>query len=217
MPDDSGMSVPDSSLPSSLFTLRPYRAGDLLALYDVCLRTGDSGADASGLYRDPMLLGHYYAAPYATLCPDTTFVLDNGVRATGYVLGVPDSHAFAARCEAEWFPVLRSLYPLPAAADTSRDARMIRAIHRGIRPPSADWASQYPAHLHIDLLPVAQGGGHGRRLMHTLFAALATTGAAGVHLGVGLRNLNAQGFYLRLGFQELERGEASVTYGLRLG
>ncbi|WP_407572366.1 GNAT family N-acetyltransferase [Deinococcus altitudinis] len=211
------MTAPDSPLDSSVPALRPYRPGDLLALYDVCLRTGDSGADASGLYRDPMLLGHYYAAPYATLCPDTTFVLDDGVRVQGYVLGVPDSQAFAARCEAEWFPVLRSLYPLPAESDTSRDARMVRAIHRGIPAPKSGWASRYPAHLHIDLLPVAQGGGHGRRLMQTLFAALAARGAAGVHLGVGLRNLNAQGFYLRLGFQELERGEASVTYGLRLG
>ena len=213
MADDGGMSVPDSSH----FTLRPYRPGDLLALYDVCLRTGDSGADASGLYRDPMLLGHYYAAPYATLCPDTVFVLDDGVRVQGYVLGVPDSHAFAARCEAEWFPVLRSLYPLPGETGASRDARMVRAIHRGIPAPEAEWADRYPAHLHIDLMPVAQRGGHGRRLMQTLFAALATRGAPGVHLGVGLRNLNAQGFYQRLGFQELERDEASVTYGLRLG
>ena len=217
MPDDGGMSVSDSSSVSSRFTLRPYRPGDLLALYDVCLRTGDSGADATVLYRDPLLLGHYYAAPYATLCPETTFVLDEGVRVQGYVLGVPDSQDFAARCEAEWFPVLRSLYPLPAAADTSRDARMVRAFHRGIPAPEAEWAGRYPAHLHIDLMPVAQGGGYGRRLMQSLFASLEARGAQGVHLGVGLRNLNAQGFYLRLGFQELERGEASVTYGLRLG
>jgi ribosomal protein S18 acetylase RimI-like enzyme len=217
MADYGGMSIPDSPLASSQFTLRPYRPGDLLALYDVCLRTGDSGADASGLYRDPMLLGHYYAAPYATLCPEATFVLDDGERVQGYVLGVPDSHDFAARCDAEWFPILRSLYPLPAESDTSRDARMIRAIHRGILPPDATWADQYPAHLHIDLLPIAQGGGYGRRLMQTLFATLEARGAAGVHLGVGIRNLNAQAFYLRLGFQELERAEASVTYGLRLG
>ena len=68
--------------------LRPYRPGDLLALYEVCLRTGNSGDDAQALYRDPLLLGHIYAAPYATLCPDTTFVLQGGARVVGYVLGV---------------------------------------------------------------------------------------------------------------------------------
>ena len=196
--------------------LRPYRSGDLLALYDVCLRTGDSGDDAQATYRDPLLLGHIYAAPYATLCPETTFVLDDGVRAVGYVLGVPDSLQYAARVEREWSPLLRSLYPLPDETDTSPDARLIRAVHRGYQVPTGGWLSQYPAHLHIDLLPVAQGGGHGRRLMETLFAALRGRGVPGVHLGVGLSNIRAQGFYGRLGFGLLERGKSSLTYGLTL-
>ena len=196
--------------------LRPYRPGDLLALYDVCLRTGNSGEDARATYRDPLLLGHVYAAPYATLCPDTTFVLDNGARAVGYVLGVPDSLKYAARLEREWSPLLRSLYPLPEASDTTPDARLIRAVHRGYQVPVGQWLSQYPAHLHIDLLPVAQGGGHGRKLMETLFAALRQRGVPGVHLGVGLSNVRAQGFYGRLGFGLLEREKSSLTYGLTL-
>ena len=56
MPDDVDMTVP-------ALHLRPYRPGDLLALYDVCLRTGNSGDDAQATYRDPLLLGHIYAAP----------------------------------------------------------------------------------------------------------------------------------------------------------
>ncbi len=209
MPDDVGMTRP-------ALNLRPYRPGDLLALYDVCLRTGDSGDDASATYRDPLLLGHIYAAPYATLCPETTFVLDDGSRAVGYVLGVPDSREYAARLEREWSPLLRSLYPLPEASDTTPDARLIRAAHRGYQAPAGQWLRRYPAHLHIDLLPVAQGGGHGRRLMETLFAALRERGVPGVHLGVGLSNVRAQGFYGRLGFGLLERDERSMTYGLTL-
>ncbi len=209
MPDDVNMTRP-------ALHLRPYRPGDLLALYDVCLRTGDSGDDARATYRDPLLLGHVYAAPYATLCPDTTFVLDNGARAVGYVLGVPDSREYAARLEREWSPLLRSLYPLPDASDTSPDARLIRAVHRGYQVPTGAWLNQYPAHLHIDLLPVAQGGGHGRRLMETLLTALRERGVPGVHLGVGLSNVRAQGFYERLGFGLLEREKTSLTYGLTL-
>ena len=201
--------------------LRPYRPTDLLALYDICLRTGASGGDASGLYREPLLLGHYYAAPYATFCPEFTFVLDDtsvtGVgRAVGYILGVPDSAAFAARCEAEWFPLLRGLYPLPPEGDDSPDARMIRAIHKGIGVKEGEWADQYPAHLHIDLLPGAQGTGHGRALMKALLAALRARGVPGVHLGVGLSNTAAQGFYGRLGFTVLERQTGALVYGLRL-
>lgn len=196
--------------------LRAARPADLLALYDICLRTGDSGQDARTLYRDPLLLGHLYAGPYLTLCPGTCLVLDDGLRAVGYVLSAPDSADFAARSEQAWFGLLRGLYPLPAPGDESRDARLIRAIHRGLPAPTAAWAPQYPAHLHIDLLPAAQGSGHGRQLIETLFAALRARGVPGVHLGVGRRNTNAQGFYARLGFTELDSSALALTLGMRL-
>ncbi|MDN3718454.1 FAD-dependent oxidoreductase [Roseibium salinum] len=47
--------------------LRPASLLDLEALYAICLRTGDAGKDASGLYSDPRLMGHIYAAPYVAL------------------------------------------------------------------------------------------------------------------------------------------------------
>jgi hypothetical protein len=43
--------------PASPVQIRGYRAGDLRDLYRICLQTGDSGADATGLFRDPELLG----------------------------------------------------------------------------------------------------------------------------------------------------------------
>ncbi|MGI8748630.1 MAG: GNAT family N-acetyltransferase, partial [Deinococcus sp.] len=134
----------------------------------------------------------------------------------GYVVGVPDSADFARRCEAEWFPLLRGLYPLPEAEDRSPDAAIIRQLHWGIPAPGGSLGPQYPAHLHIDLLPAAQGGGHGRRLMETLFGRLREGGAAGVHLGVGRSNVRAQGFYARLGFVVLEEDEGGLTLGLTL-
>ena len=69
--------------PAPGFTIRPYHPEDLDGLYDICLKTGDTGEDATGLYDDPKLLGHLYAAPYAVLEPDLTFVLEGrcwGVR-----------------------------------------------------------------------------------------------------------------------------------------
>lgn len=188
-------------------TLRPYRASDLAAVYDICLRTGDVGRDASGLYRDPWVLGHRYAGPYIALEPDFAFVVDNGTKAVGYVLGVPDSVRFAAESEARWFSVLRPLYPRPDSSDKSRDAAAHRLIHAGYTAPTGDWTAHYPAHLHIDLLPQAQGKGIGRALMERLWAALRGAGVPGVHLGVGTLNAGALAFYRHLGFTELENFE----------
>ncbi len=49
--------------------IRPVRHDDLDALYDICLRTGNSGQDGTAFYEDPRLVGEVYAAPYAVLQP----------------------------------------------------------------------------------------------------------------------------------------------------
>lgn len=196
------------------FTIRPYAPPDLPHLYRVCLLTGDSGADASGLYRDPDLLGHFYAAPYAVHEPDLTFVLADEEGVCGYVLGCRDSNAFAAWMEAEWLPPLRRKYPLPPEGDASKDAAMIRLIHKGYLPSSL--TPQYPAHLHIDLLPRAQGQGQGRKLMEVFLNRLRELGVPGVHLGVGRRNVGAVAFYERMGFVRLQTFPWGYEYGLKL-
>ena len=198
--------------------LRPYAPADLAALYDICLRTSEAGQDGSHLYRDPWVLGHRYAGPYAILEPDFSFVLDDGVRAVGYVLGVPDSVRFAAESEKKWFSILRPLYPLLPPEDASADAAARRLIHAGYQAPADEWLARYPAHLHIDLLPPAQGLGLGRALMQRLWDALRASGVPGVHLGVGAGNPRAHAFYTHLGFTELEKVEGrfwTLGYDLR--
>lgn len=203
-----------------MLTLRPAREADRAALYRICLQTGASGEDATALYRDPLLLGHVYAGPYLTHAPDFAFVLDpgDGSGATGYILGAPDTAAFEATLEREWWPALRDIYPDPTDVPRERrtpDQRIAHLIHHPTRTPT-DLLGPYPAHLHIDLLPRAQGGGRGRALMTTLLVALRGAGVPGVHLGVGENNTRAQGFYQHLGFQALRRSPGAVTYGLRL-
>ena len=95
-----------------------------------------------------------------------------------------DSAAFHLKCEALWFPVLRSRYPRPPADDVSSTARFIRTLHLGHPPSARIDPAAYPASLHIDLLPEAQNQGVGRRLMACLFEKLRESEAAGVHLYV---------------------------------
>ena len=71
--------------------------------------------------------------------------------------------------------------------------------------------AEYPAHLHIDLLPELQGQGFGRRLIDTLRAALAARGVPAVHLGMDAANTGARAFYDRLGFHELPSSTAELA------
>lgn len=198
--------------------LRRARPEDEQAFYDICLLTGDSGVDASALYRDPKLLGHVYAAPYLHFAPEFAFVLEDEQGVGGYVIGAPDTLTFEATLEREWWPKLREQYPDPAqipAEKRTPDQRMMNLIHHPNRS-SPERSAEYPAHLHIDLLPRMQGGGNGKRLMLTLLDALADAGIPGVELGVGGRNQNAVGFYRHLGFQELAAHPWGYTFGMKL-
>jgi ribosomal protein S18 acetylase RimI-like enzyme len=111
---------------------------------------------------------------------------------------------------------LRARYPLPAGDDdpSTDDAEVIALIHDPESPPDAV-VTRYPAHLHIDLLPVLQGKGVGRAMMNRLLADLRARGVPGVHLGVDARNLRAVGFYEHLGFEHLDDMD-DVVMGIRL-
>lgn len=188
-------------------TIRKFRLDDEHAVYDICLRTGASGQDASGLYEDPRLLGHVYAGAYLRFTPEFASVVDEGA-VLGYVLGAPDTREFEARCEAEWWPALRRQYADPEVIRTPDD-RLKKAIHQW-HPAPDDLVAAYPSHLHIDLLPQAQGRGYGRALMDKLFEELAAAGSPGVHLGVNPGNEGALRFYDRLGLAEFHRDEHVV-------
>jgi ribosomal protein S18 acetylase RimI-like enzyme len=195
--------------------IRPYQPRDEPALYEICLRTGDAGRDATGLYADPRLLGDLYVGPYLALSPQLAFVLDNAGTPAGYVLGALDTDRFAADCERSWWPPLRRRYPDPADPRTP-DERLATLIHHPPAGPPPEITDRYPSHLHIDLLPAAQGRGHGRALTQRLLDALAAARSPGVHLGVAAGNQHAIGFYRRLGFTELESFPTHLTMGLPL-
>ncbi|MBD3224217.1 MAG: GNAT family N-acetyltransferase [Caldithrix sp.] len=180
-------------------------------LYRICLQTGDSGGDATPWFTDPDLLGHYYAAPYAILEPDLCFVATADGTPCGYILGTRDTRLFAERCEWEWFPVLRQRYPKSLNDDENRDKRIIDLIHQGIEVKEA--LSDYPAHLHIDLLPLAQGRGMGRKLMNRFINQLKELKIPALHLEVGKKNSGAIKFYERVGFIRIKEFEHSMAFG----
>ena len=200
--------------------IRPYREPDLAAVYAICVRTADGGGDARGKYRSDDLMPDLFAGPYVFLEPQLAFVLDDGRYPVGYVLGTADTAAFARAYRERWIPRLAGRYLVPPQPPVSPEDQML-ALHYW--PERLLWPGlpEYPAHLHIDLLPAFQGAGYGRKLLETFFAAVAAVaavpavaaaagsgvpgvpGVPGVHVCVVAGNLKAVGFYRRLGFGTL--------------
>lgn len=196
----------------SLPVIRRYQPSDREALSEICMLTGAAGGDARGRYQDQDLLPDLFALPYVTLEPELAHVVDDGGRAVGYVLGTSDTERYVRDLREKWLPTATRRHPLPGGEPGTPDALMTEFLHNPesmIRPELAD----YPAHLHIDLLPGYQGRGFGRALLTALFAALDEAGAKQVHLVMDPANTGARAFYDRMGFHEISvPGAEELTF-----
>jgi ribosomal protein S18 acetylase RimI-like enzyme len=197
--------------------IRLARPGDEAGTYEVCLKTGDAGDDGEPLYReDPDALGRLFVGPYLAFEPDLSLVLEDADGICGYALAALDSRAFYDRYEREWRPALCARYPAPAG-DPATWTR-VQQVYAWYHHPDyfcPEPYDAYPSHLHIDLMPRAQGRGFGRQMIGQLLDRLRARRSAGVHLGMWARNTRARAFYERLGFTELTRvgsGDAASIY-----
>ncbi|QRW20658.1 GNAT family acetyltransferase [Rhizoctonia solani] len=186
------------------YTVRPVTPADRPVLSRICLLTGDAGQSAEGEYHYSELLGLVYAEPYAVVEPHFGFVLVDNVSGdvVGYVIGTTDTRAFERNIENDWYKGLRGKYtkdPYPQGS-TSSDKHMINLIHNPDTAPDEIIAVSQ-AHIHIDLLPAAQGQGWGTKLMGKAVEYLKSQGNDSLFVGIDSRNARARSFYLAIGFE----------------
>lgn len=199
--------------------IRLARPDDQRGTYHVCLKTGDNRKDGERLYADdPDALARIFVGPYLAFEPELSLVLEDDHGICGYALAALDSRRFYARYEAEWRPGLCDRFPEPQGDPTGWTPP--QHVHYSYHHPDyfcPEPYDLYPSHVHIDLLPRAQGCGYGRRMMEQLMGALAQRGSPGAHLGVGLLNRRAVRFYERLGFEALPRVDSRPRGCLYMG
>ncbi len=197
--------------------IRGAATGDEAGAYYVCVKTGDYGKDGEPYYReDPDALGRIFVGPYLAFEPELGLILEDEQGTCGYALGAFDSRAFFARYEKEWRPELCTRFPEPEG-DPAQWTRTQQAYHSYHHPDyfCPEPYAEYPSHLHIDLLPRAQGRGYGRRMLEQVMEKLRDRGSPGAHLGVSALNPAALQFYKHLGLGELVRtgaGNDRVIY-----
>ncbi|WP_460799915.1 GNAT family N-acetyltransferase [Microbacterium sp. GXF0217] len=216
VPTDSAAGRTSIAKEPAVPQIRPYRPEDRDGLFDVCVKTADAGADATGTFSDDELWGLLFAVPYAERDPGLCWVVESeDGRVIGYIVGTDDTDAFEEWFRDEWWPRYADRFPKPVEAQSPEEKMLDYAYSRG--PGREDNAGEYPAHLHIDLLPETQGKGLGRRLLETLFAELRRRGVPALHLGMNPANTGAGAFYDRVGMHRLPGPEASCMYGIRFG
>lgn len=196
--------------------LRSFRPGDEPALAEICLRTADTGSDATGILDDDDIWAAVFVLPYVARHPELAAVVetDDG-RVAGYAVATGDTDGFEEWFQHQWWPRFAQRWPAPVGAAATRQDSVL-AYAYGRRPGVEPFARHYPAHLHIDLLPELQGQGWGRRLIEALRDRLRAAGVPGVHLVAAGTNAGAIAFYERLGFTRLDAPADVAAFGMLL-
>jgi GNAT superfamily N-acetyltransferase len=198
--------------------IRTAIAQDIPRCYEICLKTGVAGKDATSFFHDPHLIGQYYVGPYLFYGGDSLcFVAEAESFVWGYIVAVLDTAAFNEWMDTVWLPPLcrryPPTYPLEKTA-SDYEASIISQLNRRLSEAEIPaWRASFPAHMHIDILPPLQGHGVGRALVNTLFAQLEKRGCPGLHLGVSKENLGAIAFYQKMGFTQLDENKYGFTLG----
>jgi ribosomal protein S18 acetylase RimI-like enzyme len=200
--------------------LRPYEASDRAAVRRVCFQTGFMGEPADWMWRDEESFADIFSGYWTDREPESATVAEFHGEVVGYLLGSVDSrkvwnagklfahHAFG-----------RGMVLRPGTAGV-----MWRMIGDGISdsihhrlPPATYYDKRWPAHLHIDLLPVCRRRGVGESLVGRWLDNLRKLGVPGCHLQTMSQNTRAVSFFEKMGFAKLGEPEGAPGFRTREG
>lgn len=196
--------------------VRPYRSADRARVRHVCYATGFMGEPVDWLWRDDESFADLFCGYWTDGEPESALVAEVDGVVSGYLLGCVDTRRV-------WNPgvvlgrhvVRRGLLLRPGTAGMMW--RMIGdAVVDGLRgqlPPSSAYDERWPAHLHIDLLPVCRRRGVGATLVRRWLDTLRDGGVPGCHLETMAENTAAVAFFEAMGFRR--RGDAHRVPGFR--
>jgi GNAT superfamily N-acetyltransferase len=188
--------------------IRPYVAGDRVAVRRICGDTADAGRPVEAFFGDRELFADLLMSYYTDFEPESAWVVEQAGEVVGYLTGCRDTGRFRrimfwwivprALCKAFW----RGTW---WAASTRRLVRYNLPIWWRSLGHRAMPLTGYPAHLHINLWTGMQGQGIGRRLINQFLAQLRAAGIPGVHLSVREDNTTALAFFEKMGFTRRDR------------
>lgn len=178
--------------------IRPVLPADEARLGRVAYLTGFFGESAETYFPDPQLFADLWMRPYFRLPDAVGFVVQVDGEVIGYVLGAVDEGAYR---RALGRVVAGTVLPGLLTRRYTRPLAAVPYLIRTLRfaSPHAP-VGEFPAHLHLNLLPQSRGLGLGRGLLRAFLDRLRELGVPGVQLSTTDQNGAALGLYRQAGF-----------------
>jgi ribosomal protein S18 acetylase RimI-like enzyme len=189
--------------------IRSYYGQDEGAIEEITYRTGFQGDDLTGrrFFDDRRLFFLIFIYYYTRHEPQHCFVaVDSADDAVvGFICGTPDTAVQEVRFlkTTAWRIPLRvffyTIWRYPKTFLTFlRLVNMARYLDRG--KSVARLEADYPAHLHMNVLPGYQAQGIGTQLMQRFERHMMALDVRGIHLQTSNHNHKALPFYKKMGF-----------------
>lgn len=181
--------------------IRKYRKEDFEDTKYVCIH------DMIGKFCDDLIeyVEVMFNKYYLEKEPDCCFVaVDENDKVIGYCYGAKDYDKYQENFS-EYIRRVSELYDRKYLGEALTEM-FDHAIYK----------DEYPAHLHIDILPEYQSKGIGSKLIAEFCNYIKSLGIDGVMLIVGEDNTGARRFYERNGFELLQVVPTGAAYGKKL-
>ncbi len=146
-----------------------------------------------------------YCDYYIEKEPCNCFVAaDENDRAIGYVICSESFDRFIEIFNNEYFTRI------------SEEDTACRNYAKESTVPLEKYKNEYPAHLHIDILPEYQRMGIGHKLLDALFEHIKADGVRGIMLTMSALNEKGASFYNKYGFTLMEENNGTLVYGKKI-
>lgn len=198
--------------------IRQFRKGDEEGILDICYSTGFMGEDLSGTgrFKDRWLFGLLFCLYYPWYESRNCYVASDGDRIAGYVIGTENSKLQKARSifYMGYRIVFRLLFYTSMVYPESFKSVVEFLRKANLSELPGRLTDEYPAHLHINILPEYQHMGIGSRLIDTFEKHVKNLGVSGVHLVTSSRNMRAVPFYMKMGYRVLCEKDGGIWDGV---
>lgn len=194
--------------------IRKFIPADEKAIENITYHTGFKGEGLEGrdYFNDRRLFYLIFIAYYARYEPEHFFVAEDteSGQVFGFICGTLDTEKQVQRFKRLmlWRLIVRAVFftswRYPKTMLTALKLAFMLIDEPAIANPEVNLQEQYPAHLHINILPEYQRTGTGSRLISTFENHLKNQGVCGVHLGTTSRNTKAVPFYKKHGYHIIE-------------
>ncbi|MFW9922726.1 MAG: GNAT family N-acetyltransferase [Candidatus Thorarchaeota archaeon] len=179
--------------------IRKLHPNDEKELIDICFITGDE--HLKKIFPDPYLFSLFWCLYYVWFEKENSFVAVDSTKnkVIGYIFSTYDTYSQEESFKRNIYPKIKERMKELKLKSLQTKLYAYFITNWPLTKKRKRLITEYPAHLHIDILPDYQRQGIGHRLMKTLENNLQENKVKGFHLGVGTDNIQGINFYKKYG------------------